>query len=293
MRRYRLEIDNVRSHLRSLWVVIGLQGLIILALWIGWSQAPKQLRVYVPPDLRSGAVLAAEEVPPANVYAFAFYIFQQLNRWPENGATDYGSAIFRISPYLTPRYRNDLIADMELKARRGELAYRVRGVHEVPGHGYEERRVDVLSPDVWIVWLDLDLLETVLTAYATANLWAATGWFLEAHRQTFHVDDAYLDRLEAKRPRVPQYLVRSRRGGRVLEQPADKRRRRLLSLESSRKRQGRKGRGRMLRRRSEECQPRRECRRMLQGQGSGDDRRCKRRMPQGSRGSQSRREQGR
>lgn len=161
MRRYRLEIDNVRSHLRSLWVVIGLQGLIILALWIGWSQAPKQLRVYVPPDLRSGAVLAVEEVPPANVYAFAFYIFQQLNRWPENGATDYGNAIFRLSPYLTPRYRNDLIEDMELKARRGELTYRVRGAHEVPGHGYEERRVDVLSPDVWIVWLDLDLLESV------------------------------------------------------------------------------------------------------------------------------------
>ncbi len=161
MRRYRLEIDNVRAHLRSLWIVIGLQGLIILALWIGWSQAPKQLRVYVPPDLRSGAVLAAEEVPPANVYAFAFYIFQQLNRWPENGAMDYGSAIFRISPYLTPRYRNDLIADMELKARRGELAYRVRGMHEVPGHSFEERRVDVLSPDVWVVWLDLDLLESV------------------------------------------------------------------------------------------------------------------------------------
>ena len=88
MRRYRLEIDNVRSHLRSLWVVIGLQGLIILALWIGWSQAPKQLRVYVPPDLRSGAVLAAEEVPPANVYAFAFYHFpaaQSLARKRRNG----------------------------------------------------------------------------------------------------------------------------------------------------------------------------------------------------------------
>ena len=39
MRRYRLEIDNVRSHLRSLWIVIGLQGLIILALWIGTRSA--------------------------------------------------------------------------------------------------------------------------------------------------------------------------------------------------------------------------------------------------------------
>lgn len=161
MRRYRLEIDNVRAHLRSLWVVIALQLGVIALLGVGWSQAPQQIRVHVPPDLRSGAVLGLEEVPPANVYTFAFYIFQQLNRWPDNGAEDYGSAIFRLSPYLTPRYRTDLIAEMELKARRGELAHRVRGMHEVQGHGYEERRVEILSPGVWGVWLDLDLRETV------------------------------------------------------------------------------------------------------------------------------------
>ena len=161
MRRYRLEIDNVRAHVRSLWVVIGLQGCIVLALWFGWSQAPRHLRIHIPPDLRSGAVLEMDEVAPANVYVFAFYIFQQLNRWPNDGASDYGQAIFRISPYLTPRYRNDLVADMELKAKRGELAYRVRGVQEVAGRGFEERRVDVLAPDVWLVWLDLDLLESV------------------------------------------------------------------------------------------------------------------------------------
>ena len=93
MRRYRTEIDNVRAHLRSLWVVIGLQFVVILALWFGWSQAPKQLTVHVPPDLRSGATLAVNEVPAANVYAFAYYIFQQLNRWPNDGAKDYGKAI--------------------------------------------------------------------------------------------------------------------------------------------------------------------------------------------------------
>jgi len=161
MRRYRYEIDNVRAHLRSLWWVIGFQVLVILALWYGWSQSPKYLRVHVPPDLRSGAQLSVAEVPPANVYAFAFYIFQQLNRWPENGASDYGKAIFRLSPYLTPRYSSELIADMEHKAKRGELTYRTRGMHEVTGHGFEERRVDVLAADVWVVWLDLDLLESV------------------------------------------------------------------------------------------------------------------------------------
>jgi len=161
MRRYRHEIDNVRAHLRSLWAVIAIQVVIIAALWFGWSRAPERLTVHIPPDLRSGAVLAVDEVSLPNVYAFAFYIFQQLNRWPEDGATDYGRAIFRVSPYLTPRYRADLIAELEQKGRQGELAYRVRGVQEIPGHGYEERRVDLLNDDAWIVWLDLDLLESV------------------------------------------------------------------------------------------------------------------------------------
>ena len=161
MRRYRFEIDNVRAHVRSLWAVIAIQATVIAGLWFGWSQAPERLTVHIPPDLRSGAVLAVGEVPPPNVYAFAFYIFQQLNRWPEDGASDYGRAVFQVSPYLTPRYRADLIAELEHKGRQGELAYRVRGMQPIPGHGYEERRVDVLSAHAWIVWLDVDLLESV------------------------------------------------------------------------------------------------------------------------------------
>ena len=61
--------------------------------------------------------------------------------------------------------------------------------------------------------LDLALLESVLKCYGMSSLWAATGWFLETHRRTFHVPDALLSRLESHRPRAPQYLVRQRRGG--------------------------------------------------------------------------------
>ncbi len=161
MRRYRAGIDNVRAHLRSLWAVILLQVVVILALWFGWSQAPKHLVVHIPPDLRSGASLAFNEVSTSNVYTFAFYLFQQINRWPDDGAEDYGKAIFRASPYVTPRYHAELLADLELKGRQGELARRVRGVQEISGHGYEERRVDVLAPGVWVVWLDLELFESV------------------------------------------------------------------------------------------------------------------------------------
>jgi predicted transcriptional regulator of viral defense system len=61
--------------------------------------------------------------------------------------------------------------------------------------------------------LDLVLLHEVLTRYAIAQLWAATGWFLERTRATFHVSDEVLERHEQHSPRSPHYLARGRRGG--------------------------------------------------------------------------------
>jgi predicted transcriptional regulator of viral defense system len=61
--------------------------------------------------------------------------------------------------------------------------------------------------------LDLDLLEEVLQRYEIANLWAATGWFLERFQQTFHVPEEILTRMERRRPKALQYLERDRRGG--------------------------------------------------------------------------------
>lgn len=61
--------------------------------------------------------------------------------------------------------------------------------------------------------LDLDLLEEVLHRYDIANLWAAIGWFLERFQGAFYVPDEVLARMERRRPRSPQYLERSLRGG--------------------------------------------------------------------------------
>ena len=135
--------------------------LIIAFAFYGWHKTPNQLRVYIPPDLRSGSVQQVGEIPPSNVYAFAHYIFQQINRWPENGEKDYGKRLFTHAGYLTPRFEAALKADLELRGKRGELAYRTRAVSELPGHGYEERRVDLKGNGVWVVWLDLQIQETV------------------------------------------------------------------------------------------------------------------------------------
>ncbi len=161
MRRYRHEIDNVRAHLRTLWIVIGIEVATILVLGFCLLRAPDNIVVHIPPDLRSGAAVKPDEPSPANIYSFAFYIFQQLNRWPENGANDYGKAIYSLAPYLTPKYQSELQKEVELKGRRGELINRVRGMQERVGHGYSEMRVDVLGQGTWVVWLDMELHESV------------------------------------------------------------------------------------------------------------------------------------
>lgn len=61
--------------------------------------------------------------------------------------------------------------------------------------------------------LDLAVVEKVLRTYDAANLWAATGWFLERFQATFHVPDRFLAKCERNRPRSPQYLERGSRGG--------------------------------------------------------------------------------
>lgn len=159
--RYRDENSTLQSHINSLRIIIGFLLLLIVGLWYGWHQSRNDIRLHIPPDLRSGALLSLDEVPPPNIYAFAHYIFQQLNRWEENGETDYGKQVFRMAAYLTPEFRQFLTHDLELRGKRGELSGRVRGIQLIPGHGYEERRVDVLDRNTWVAWLDFRIEETV------------------------------------------------------------------------------------------------------------------------------------
>lgn len=63
--------------------------------------------------------------------------------------------------------------------------------------------------------LDLSLLESLLTIYNTSKLWAAVGWFLEAHQKTFYVPDEFLDKCSRYKPKSSQYMVRNHQGGQL------------------------------------------------------------------------------
>ena len=161
MTRYRSENENLRAHIATLRGVAVLLSAIILGLWYGWFHAKGDLRIHIPPDLRSGAVLKSDDPRPENVYAFARTIFQGLNYWPEDGQTDYGKALFAATYYITPGFREILNNDLDLRGKAGELDKRVRSIQEIPGHGYDESRVRVLGNGAWVVTLDFRVHEYV------------------------------------------------------------------------------------------------------------------------------------
>ena len=106
---------------------------------------PKRLDLLVAPDMKAGDTVRFADgqapVPDVNVYGFAYYIWQQINRWQTDGSKDYGQQIFRFQSYITPSCRDQLQADMQNRHQAGELRNRTRQMTEIPGLSYAANRV--------------------------------------------------------------------------------------------------------------------------------------------------------
>ncbi|GFE79159.1 hypothetical protein GCM10011487_11590 [Steroidobacter agaridevorans] len=158
MSRFQNEVVHLQAHVRTLRFAAVALLLITLLLALGWWNAPRELTIHVPPDLRTGSVRKWWDVPPESVYAFTFYVWQQLHRWPTNGEEDYPRNIRALDAYLTPACKTFLEHDFATRRDAGELRQRVRGIYEIPGRGYGEApaiRVQTVSNRDWIVTLDV------------------------------------------------------------------------------------------------------------------------------------------
>lgn len=155
MSKYRSAVNARDQHITTLRGACGLLLVLLLMALLGWMLSPRNLTIHNPPDLRSGSTRAWWEVPPSTVYSFAFYIFQQLNSWSKDGNSDYPYRISTLSAYLTPACQDWLNKDVEQRRSAGELRDRVRGISEIPGRGYRDDSVTVVSRDSWIARLDL------------------------------------------------------------------------------------------------------------------------------------------
>jgi len=161
MSRYRHEIDNARAHIISLWVVIIVLAMGMAYAFRGWANAPSDITLHIPPDLSSGSSVRVGEIPKPNVYGFGYYMWQQLNRWPKDGAEDFPAKLYQFSAYLTPSFRAQLLRDMNRRGRKGELTGRVRALYEAPGAQYADTRVEVLGPNAWTITIEAVIEETV------------------------------------------------------------------------------------------------------------------------------------
>ncbi len=161
MSRYRHEIDNARAHIVSLWLVIILLAIGLAFAFRGWANAPSDITLHIPPDLSVGSTVRVGEIPKPNVYGFGYYMWQQLNRWPRDGAEDFPAKLYRFAAYVTPAFRAELLRDMDPRSRMGELTGRVRALYEAPGAQYDDSRVQAVGPNAWTVTIEAVIEETV------------------------------------------------------------------------------------------------------------------------------------
>lgn len=158
--RFQNALDNAR------FTIFTLIGTLILAfftiLFLGWGlmTAPDKVRVYLPPHIpENGLTTTANEIPTATVYAFAYYVLQNLNYWPTNGTEDYKNNLSKFAPFLTPRFMAFLRNDYNHRLNQGELHSRVSTMQGLYGSAFAPSDVTYLGHDTWQVKLIMRLTE--------------------------------------------------------------------------------------------------------------------------------------
>lgn len=151
-----------KAHIYSLYMVIVFLMIGCIGLWFGWKESPQYIRISIPPDLRSGAVVRPGEYQAAQVFAFARMHHLALNRWEVDGTVDFPKRIEELQAYMTPEYRDNLILTMQNKMERGELKGRTR--YTLPLEGFNEyldTHVRTLNDGSWEVDLQVEIVEKV------------------------------------------------------------------------------------------------------------------------------------
>ena len=145
--KYRGEVDNLKSHITTLRVVIGIVVLFCFLFWNSANKARDVQRVFIPPDMRAGSTVTLNQVPATTAYSFAISIFSFLNTWLDDGSVEYPARVGELNAYLTPSYTQWLKEDILRRSSRGELDRRTR-------------TVTVINENNFVVWLDLRIKET-------------------------------------------------------------------------------------------------------------------------------------
>lgn len=155
---YWKQEDKYQIVIKILSGCIGVLLLLCLLFFWGWKSAPSRLTLYLPPDISGGVLIKANEIPPQDVYEFAFQVFGSVNTWTNNGTTDYPTLIGAYKDYFSPSFLSWLKSDSASKASQNALD-RKRYMSLVGV--YQPSAVTAISNGSWQVNLDVEIVETV------------------------------------------------------------------------------------------------------------------------------------
>jgi integrating conjugative element protein (TIGR03746 family) len=127
---------------------------------VGWLHSQSKITVDIPPQIpQSGLTITQGVVPKSTVYTFAYYIWQSINHWSNDGMQNYKGQIKHFSPFLTPDFKLKLIQDYNNLLNEGELQDRIRFMQGNSGSEYNPQAVRYLGHNTWIVHLNMRLTE--------------------------------------------------------------------------------------------------------------------------------------
>jgi integrating conjugative element protein (TIGR03746 family) len=109
------------SHIWTLRIALVIVSLVALGLVGILYSKQNDFFVHVPPDLSHGANIKPGELLAPNAYAFAAYIWRELNDWQEGGRKDYPKNIKSYQCYVTPSFLHWLEKNNKEKSAAGEL----------------------------------------------------------------------------------------------------------------------------------------------------------------------------
>lgn len=155
---YWKQEDKYQIVIKLLSGFIGVLVLLSLLFFWGWRSAPDRLTLYLPPDISGGVFMKANQIPPQDIYEFAFQVFGSVNTWTNDGTTDYPTLIANYKDYFSPSFISWLKSDCAAKEQQNALE---RKRYMTLVGVYSSGDVTAISDGSWQVNLDVEIVETV------------------------------------------------------------------------------------------------------------------------------------
>ncbi len=158
MAKYLHADSNLHNHIRTLRAIVVIMSISLITSLIGWHYATRVQRISIPPELRYGAQVSLNTIHPWEVFNFAGYIWQQINRCPLDCFKDYPANLDRLTAFITPAFKAWLKHESE--NRTGELLGRTRYILPLPNINYTDSVISYESGS-WDVKLEVELTEDI------------------------------------------------------------------------------------------------------------------------------------